>query len=150
MAVFWLSWLTVCSLAMVALALLAGLTTLQYDAIPSHLIQGRLAVLAQTSRGSFSAALSLGLPLSAVRNAGAILERARQTDPEILALRVFDPEGIILHSTDPSHLTSVRSDLLFAWSASTDDLWYPETDEYLLNGARLGAGPSRSAGGLVR
>ena len=131
------------------LALLAGLVTLQYEATLSRLIQGRLAVLAQTSRASLSAALSLGLPLSTVRNAQAILERGRQTDPEIVAVHVFEPGGRILHSTDPDHLTSVRSEASFASSAAEGDLWHAQTDEYLLSGARLLDASSRSAGGLV-
>ena len=45
--------------------------------------------------------------------------------------------------------TSVRSEVLFAWSQSREDLWYTETDEYLLSGAGFRHGASNTTGGLV-
>ena len=110
MSVFWRSWGTVVILVAIVLVVLAALTTLQFNSTLSRFIQGRLAVLAQTSQVSFSAVVALGLPLSTVRNAPAILERARQTDPQIAAIHVFEPAGRILHSTDPDHLTSVPAE----------------------------------------
>jgi hypothetical protein len=148
-SVFWRSWATVCVLVAIVVTILGGLVTLQYEATLSQLIQGRLAVLAQTSHGSFSAALSLGLPLPAVRNAPAILERVRQTDPDILAVHVFAPDGRILHSTDPGHLTSVRSEVLFASSAADGESFHVETAEFLLSGALLADSASHFVGGLV-
>lgn len=149
MSVLWRSWLTVCALVATVLAILGALATLQYNTILSHLIQDRLAVLAQTSHASFASALSLGLPLSGVRNAQAILERARQTDPDILAVHVFEGTGIILHSTDAGHPSSVRGEVLFAQSAATSDQWHTQTDQHLLIGGRLRDGLSRPVGGLV-
>ncbi|MDX1433357.1 MAG: hypothetical protein R3286_13015 [Gammaproteobacteria bacterium] len=149
MSIFWRSWVTVVILVAVVLGVLATLTTLQFDSILSHFIQQRLSVLAQTSRASFRAAAGLGLPLAGMRNAPAILERARQTDPNISAVHVFDVSGRILHSTDPNHTTSVRAEVLFAQSASRDDTWYTETGEHFLSGGRIHDLSGKPLGGLV-
>ena len=149
MSIFWRSWVTVVILVATVLAVLATLTTLQFDSILSHFIQQRLSVLAETSRASFRSAAGLGLPLAGMRNAAAILERARQTDPNISAIHVFDPGGRILHSTDPDHATSVRAEVLFAQAASRDDTWYAETGEYFLSGGRILDRTGNALGGLV-
>lgn len=149
MSVFWRSWITVIILVATVLAVLATLTTLQFETILSHFIHGRLSVLAQTSQTSFRAAVGLGLPLSSVRNAAAILEQARQTDPNISAAHVFDASGRILHSTDPNHTTSVRAETLFAQSASAGDTWRTETDEHFLSGIRIRNLSKKTVGGLV-
>lgn len=149
MSVFWRSWITVVLLVAIVLAVLATLTTLQFDTILSHFIHGRLSVLTQTSQASFRAAVGLGLPLSAMRNAPAILERARQTDPNISAVHVFDVSGKILHSTDSNHTTSVRAEVLFAQSTSEGDTWRAETDEHFLSGGRIRDLSRKTVGGLV-
>ena len=149
MSIFWRSWFTVIILVATVLAVLASLTTLQFDSILSHFIQQRLAVLAQTSRASFRAAAGLGLPLAGMRNAPAILERARQTDPNISAVHVFDVSGRILHSTDLNHTTSVGAEVLFAQSASHGDTWYTESGEHFLSGARIVDLSGKPLGGVV-
>jgi len=149
MSIFWRSWITVVILVACVLAVLATLTTLQFETILSHFIQGRLSVLAQTSQASLRAAAGLGLPLATVRNAPAILERARQTDPNISAVHVFGPTGAILHSTDPNHPTSVRAEALFAHSATDGDTWHTETDDHFLSGARIQNFSGKTVGGVV-
>jgi hypothetical protein len=149
MSVFWRSWITVFILVATVLAVLATLSTLQFDSILSHFIHGRLSVLAQTSQASFRAAVGLGLPLASVRNATAILEQARQTDSNISAVHVFDTSGKILHSTDPDHTTSVRAEILFAQSASESGTWATETGEHFLSGVRIRNLSKKTVGGLV-
>ncbi len=149
MSVFWRSWITVVILVATVLAVLATLSTLQFETILSHFIHQRLSVLAQTSQASFRTAVGLGLPLSSVRNAAAILEQARQTDPNISAVHVFDASGRILHSTDPNHTTSVRAETLFTQSASEGDTWRTETDEHFLSGIRIRNLSKKTVGGLM-
>ncbi len=149
MSVFWRSWIIVVVLVITVLAVLAMLTALQFNTILSHFIHERLSVVSQTSQASFRAAVGLGLPLSSVRNSLAILERARQTDPNISAIHVFDVTGRILHSTDPKHTTSVRAEALFAQSVSEGDAWHTEIDEAFLNGSQIRNHSNEIVGGLV-
>ena len=149
MSIFWRSWLTVVILVATVLAVLATLTTLRFDSILSHFIQQRLSVLAETTRASFRAAAGLGLPLASMRNAPAVLERARQTDANISAVHVFDVSGHILHSTEPNHTTSVRAEVLFAQSKSRNDTWHTESDEHFLSGARILDLRGQPLGGVV-
>jgi hypothetical protein len=97
MPLFWRSWLVVSALIALVLAVLAVLCVLQFEAILSALIRERLAILAQTTQASFRSALDLGLPLETIRNAGAILEHGKASDPGITAIhrhdRAFDRAG---------------------------------------------------------
>lgn len=149
MSIFWRSWTTVLGLVASVLTVLSILTSLQFENILSHFVEGRLSVLARKSQSSFHAATKLGLPLSGVRSAPAILEQVRQTDPNIGAVHVFDVSGKILHSTDPNHPTNVRAEVLFAQSASKSDVWHAETDEHLQSGARILNPSGETVGGLV-
>ncbi|MDX1486998.1 MAG: hypothetical protein R3268_02275 [Acidiferrobacterales bacterium] len=150
MSLFWRSWVTVTALIVTVLAVLAALSTIQFDAILSNFIQGRLSVLAQTTQAPFQSATDLGLPLSSVRNAQAILERARQTDFDISAVHLFDETGTIIHSTDKDHPTSVRAEVLFAQSESESATWHAETGDRFLSGVTvLGPAGDKLGGVLV-
>jgi hypothetical protein len=149
MSLFWRSWVTVTVLIATVLAVLAALSTLQFDAILSNFIHGRLSVLAQTIEAPFKSATDLGLSLSSVRNAQAILERSRQTDPDISAVHVFDQVGAIVHSTDPNHPTSVRAEVLFAQSDSESPIWHAETDHNFLSGVTILDSAGEKLGGVL-
>src|SRR3546814_5264728 len=58
------------------------------------------------------------LPLSTVRNADALLERARQTDGAILAIHVFDAAGRIVHSTAEPAPAAISAETLAVRRAS--------------------------------
>lgn len=149
MSLFWRSWLTVTALIATVLAVLAALSTIQFDAILSNFIQGRLSVLAQTAQAPFQSATDLGLPLSSVRNARAILERARQTDFDISAVHLFDRAGSIVHSTDKDHPTSVRAEVLFAQSESESATWHAETGQHFFSGVTILDPADDKLGGVV-
>ena len=112
------SWLVVSALIALVLAVLTALCVLQFEAILSALIRERLAILAQTTQTSFRSALDLGLPLETIRNAGAILEHARASDPAISAIHAFDRTGRVVHSRLPDPPTTVRSNVAVASNAA--------------------------------
>jgi hypothetical protein len=149
MSLFWRSWITVTALIATVLTVLAALSTVQFDAILSNFIQGRLSVLAQTAQAPFQSATDLGLPLSSVRNAQAILERARQTDFDILAVHLFDSVGTIIHSTDKEHPTSVRAEVLFAQAESESATWHAETEHRFLSGVTILDPAGEKLGGVL-
>lgn len=74
-----------------------GLTLVQFQNIQRALLAERVAVLAVNTAEPFNSASSIGLPLSSVRNAKALLERARQTDDGITSIHILDSSGRILH-----------------------------------------------------
>ncbi|HSO07624.1 MAG TPA: PDC sensor domain-containing protein [Pelomicrobium sp.] len=148
-AFFWRNCITVTALIAAVLSVLVTLSTIQFDAILSTFVHGRLSVLAQTVEAPFKSATDLGLPLASVRNAQAILERARQTDPDISAVHVFDRSGKIIHSTDRNHSTSVRAEALFAQTRADGRLWYAETGDEFLSGVTIFDGASAPLGGIL-
>ncbi len=137
MSFFWRSWVTVTVLIATVSVVLAALSVVQFDAILANFIHGRLSVLAQTIETPFKSATDLGLSLSSVGNARAILERARQTDSDISAVHIFDQVGTIIHSTDQNPPTSVRAEVLFAQSDSESPIWHAETGQTFLSGVTI-------------
>lgn len=150
MSLFWRSWALAALLVSVVLAALVLLSTVQFSSILSNFVQGRLAVLVQSAQLSFRSATRLGLPLASVRNGAAILERARQTDPDIAAIHVFDPAGRILLSTDTVPPTQIESVAMKAHAASTGGIWRAETGGFVLSGMSIpDASQTRSIGGVI-
>lgn len=149
MALFWRIWTAVIAVSFVVLSIFVGLATLQFDEINSALVGERLVVLADRTAAPFQAAVKLGLPLSSVRNAAALLERARQTDDSISAIHVFDGAGNIVHSTRPeasatlAHLASAASRKL------PDSRWYGETSDGFLARVDIGGLGEPNAGGIL-
>jgi hypothetical protein len=149
MPLFWRIWLVVSALIALVLAVLTVLGVLQFEAILSALIRGRLEILAQTTQASFRSALALGLPLETIRNARAILEHAKASDPAITAIHVFEPSGAIVHSTMPDPPASVRAEALFAQAAAGGTRWSVETESELLSGVKILDPMGAEIGGLV-
>ena len=111
----------------------------------------RLAVLAGRTAAPFQAASKIGLPLSTVRNADALLERARQTDDAILAIHVFDQTGRIVHSTDASASEMIPPGALAAREAAGGAPWHSETEAGFFSGIdiRARAGDATAGGILI-
>lgn len=149
MALFWRIWTAVTLVNLAVLAIFVGLATLQFDQIHSGLIGERLAVLGDRTAAPFEAAARIGLPLSTVRNAGALLERARQTDDAIIAIHVMDVAANIIHSTDPLAPETIPSEAIAAREAAAGGPWYVETATGFLSGINIKAPDGITAGGIV-
>ncbi len=149
MSLFWRSWQIVTALVFIVLGVLCVLAALQFNRIESNLVRGRLAVLAETAQAPFQSAARLGLPLTNVRNATAILERSRITDPQIAAIHVFDPLGTIIHSSESDTPTSVRSEVLFALSATSDSTWDTEASDFIFTGKQITDASGTAVGGIA-
>lgn len=131
------------------LAVFVSLATLQYDSILSGLIRERLVVLADTVRSPFQAVADLGVSIETVRNADAVLARARISDESILAIHVISPDGEVVHSTSSKVPDRARADVLHAGrSAGVTATWHLETNDSFLVGANI-AGTTGSEAGSV-
>lgn len=149
MALFWRIWAAVAVVNLAVLTVFVGLSTLQFNNINSGLLGERLVVLAGRVAQPFQAAARLGLPLSTVRNANALLERAHQTDDAITAIHVFDVDGRIVQSTATSPPESISSDALVARSREAGSAWHRETDAGFLSGVGIFSGDGTPVGGVL-
>ncbi|MEO3434279.1 hypothetical protein [Inquilinus sp. CAU 1745] len=149
MALFWRIWAAVLIVNTAVLAVFVGLATLQFDQIHSALAGERLTVLADRTVAPFATAAQINLPLSAVRNAAALLERARQTDELITAIHVFDVEGRTIHSTEATPPATIPPVAIAAYNQADGAPWHRETDNGFLSGVDIAGPAGRSAGGIV-
>jgi hypothetical protein len=149
LALFWRIWVAVTFVNIVVLSIFVSVATFQFGSINSGLIGERLFVLADRTAAPFRAAARIGLPLSTVRNADALLESARQTDDAILAIDVFDAAGRIIHSTatsSPSEIPAAASD---ARAAANGAPWRSETANDFLSGVEIVSRDGASLGGIL-
>ena len=144
MSVLWRNWLTFVAVLAIVLGTLGLLSVLQHDAILVRLLQQRLSVIAETTASSFRTVIRLGLPVSTMRNAEAVLTRNRQIDPAVSSIRIFNPSGILVHATDPKLKAPVAPKILQVQAVSGSDRWSAQTETELLAGYSI-----RNAAGTI-
>jgi len=149
MSILWRSWITFTAIIATVLIVLALLSSLQHNALYSDLIRQRLSVVAQTAADSFRPIVELGLPISMVRNANEVLDRAQQTDSQITAIHVFNPSGIIVHTTDPENPARVPDAVIQAQTLSEGDLWSVESESALFSGINILNSAGTTVGSIV-
>lgn len=138
---------TISALVLVSLFVFVGLATLQYNSILSKLTQERLEVLVDTVRAPFQAVADLGVPIGTMRNAEAVLERARLSDDAIVAIHVISAEGQLARSTQSETDNEVAGDILrVAKSAGPGERWSLETHNRFLVGANISGIAGEDAG----
>jgi hypothetical protein len=149
MALFCRNWAAVMLVMLTVLGVFIGLATLQFGNINSNLVGERLAVLAGRTAAPFAAVAKIGLPLSTVRNADALLERARQTDDSILAIHVFDASGRVVHSTAVPPPTHISPEAAAARAEANGAAWLRETPEGFISSIDIASREGISAGGIL-
>ncbi len=149
MTLFWRIWAAVTLVNFVVLTIFVGLATLQFGSINSGLVGERLVVLAGRTAAPFKKAAKIGLPLSTVRNADALLARARQTDDAILAIHVFDAAGRIVHSTATPPPAAIPPEAVAARAAAGRAPWHRETAEGFLSSIDIASRAGISTGGIL-
>jgi len=148
-ALFWRVWAAVMLVNFAVLSGFVALATLQFGSINSTLVGERLGVLAGRTVAPFEAAVRIGLPLSSVRNANALLERARQTDDSIVAIHVFDAAGGIVHSTASPAPGESTLQPAQARAVAPGVPWNLETGDVFLSGINIAGQDGASAGGIL-
>lgn len=149
MALYWRIWAAVTLTMLAVLGVFVALATVRFASINAALVEERLVVLADRTVAPFAAAVRLGLSLSAVRNATALLERARQTDDAILAIHVFEPSGRIVHSTSPQAPFAIPPEASRARTGETGTAWFGETGDAFVGGVEIPGRDGASAGGIL-
>jgi hypothetical protein len=150
MAIVWRVLAAIGAINFIVLFIFVSIATLQFDSILSGLIQERLVVIADRVRVPFAAVTDLGLPLSTVRNAQAILEDARQDDSNIQHIHVFEQDGAIVHSTS----NTPPNDLSKVWAEGLDgkrieEGFRVETEDAFIVAATITSPAQEMSGGVV-
>ena len=143
------SWIALTTVLGAVLAVLAVLSVLQHDAVLSQLIRQRLSVTVEATAAPFRSMTELGMPVSMVRNAKALLERARETDPQITAIHLFNPAGIVVTSTAESGPQQVAPQILAAQREESGSRWTLETGSEMVSGVSIRDEDGTIVGGLV-
>ncbi|MCP5087772.1 MAG: hypothetical protein GY952_13345 [Rhodobacteraceae bacterium] len=149
MALFWRIWLAVCAVNLVVLALFVFLAALQFDSVNTGLLGERLRVLASRTAAPFEATARIGLPLSTVRNADALLERAKQTDGDILDIIVFDQKGVIVHGPDDLVAKPIPPEALSARLNAAGAPWHIAVEKGFFSSIDIPLNDGTSAGGIL-
>lgn len=149
MALYRRIWAAVMLVTLVVLGVFVALATVRFGSINAALVGERLLVLADRTVAPFASAVRLGLPLSTVRNATALLERARQTDDAIIAIHVFDASGRIVHSTSPEPPFAIPADAFRARTLAHGEGWFREADGRFLGSLEIKTREGASAGGIL-
>lgn len=84
----------------VGLALCAALVFGSLDRLSLRTAEANVDFLLSQLRDAIEANVGLGLPLSDVRVVQDLIERAKATDDQVLAVEVFSPDGVSLFNTD--------------------------------------------------
>lgn len=150
-AVIWRIFFTLAAINFIVLAVFVFLVTIQFQAVLSASIRERLAVVVENVRGPFSSVTEMGLPLSSLRNANAMLQRVKQNDDAIEAIHVYGAAGEILHSTDEeAHRKVGPSAVPVAGGIpGAQEIWYLEDDRYFTVGGAIPDAAGRPVGGVA-
>jgi hypothetical protein len=149
MALFWRIWTAITLVNAIVVSIFVALATTQFGSINAGLVGERLIVLADRTVAPFAATVRLGLPLTTVRNANAILERARQTDADIIALHVFDADGVIVHSTASPAPERIPPGAAAARASARSPQWVREMPDGFMGSVDIRGRDGSSAGGIL-
>jgi hypothetical protein len=92
--------LAILGVTSVGLALAAALVFGSLDRLSLRTTEANVDFLLTQLRNTIEANVGLGLPLADIRVVQDLIERAKLTDDQVLAVEVFSPDGISLFNTD--------------------------------------------------
>ncbi|NIZ61238.1 hypothetical protein DL239_09645 [Sedimentitalea sp. CY04] len=129
-------WLTILACLYLGLATLvfSSVASLQQSKTHSQLIRDRLAISVKGASRPFETVISLGLPVSMLRNRAEVLARAIQIDPSIYNVVLFNPSGIIVEQAVTSSQNAVSESVLKALRRSEYPDWSTQTESHLIAG----------------
>lgn len=149
MLVFWRLLPATIAIGFAVIVFFLSLSLLQFNQIRSELDRERVAILANRTAEPFEEALRIGLPLSSVRNAGTILQRALQIDPAISAIHVLLPNGETAASARRDLNAPDISLLAHGTLGHESADWSGDTGTWYFSGARVFNAAGDVAGGVM-
>ncbi|WP_417733890.1 MFS transporter [Roseovarius sp.] len=125
------------SVVVASLLAFIALAVLQFNQINSELEREKVGILASRVAAPFEAAATIGLPLSSVRNASVLLERARQLDTAIEGVFLFGANGALLKSAASPSIDSATLGASLRNPAGTVRTWSGDTSHGYYAGVRI-------------
>lgn len=148
MSVLWRNWLSMT--AILGLAILRSLALLQHNSILAMLLKQRLSVVAQSTAGDFRPVATMGLPLSMLRNAQAVLREARANDANIRAIYITEHDGSVIHTDGALGQAGLAPAVLHTLQQHQhQQVWSSETDTALTSAAAIVRGDHSVAGWVL-
>jgi len=143
-------WLTILACLYLGLATLvfSSVASLQQSKTHSLLIRDRLAIAVQGASHPFETVISLGLPVSMLRNRAEVLAQARQIDPSINNVVLFNPSGVIVEQTVASSGNTVPEGVLRTLRRSEAPSWSFQTASHLIAGHTIFAPTGQISGAI--
>ncbi|MGR3323227.1 MAG: MFS transporter [Pseudooceanicola sp.] len=137
------------SVVVASLLAFIALAVLQFNQINSEMEREKVGILASRVAAPFEAAATIGLPLSSVRNAGVLLERARQLDTAIEGVFLFGSDGALLKSATSPGVDSAALGASLRKPAGTVRTWSGDTSQGYYAGVRLLSPDDDLVGGIA-
>jgi len=125
------------------------MATLQFENILYGMIKDRLVVLVEDVKEPFQSVARIGLPISTVRNAQAIMAVAQKSDLDISAIYVFDLKGQVVHSIGDSVGSSVSEIELKSISGFDKNVWQSDEGSFFTSIAAIRTASGDAVGGVV-
>lgn len=137
-------------LMLFVMSLLVIMSLFRFQTTLTQLIHSKLTVVSESISDSVEGAIDLGLSLSELSNADALIARGKESDSEIKAIDIFTPNGEILFSTEPDHIGNIIiSDILTTQSRSPERTWRIDSEAAFISGMTLTDSIGQSIGGVV-
>lgn len=137
------------SVVVASLLAFIALAVLQFNQINSEMEREKVGILASRVAAPFEAAATIGLPLSSVRNAGVLLERARQLDTAIEGVFLFGADGALLKSAAAPGVDSATLGASLRNLVGTVQTWSGDTSQGYYAGVRLLSPDDELVGGIA-
>lgn len=137
-------------LMLIVMGLLFMMSVFKFESSLTHLIHSRLTVTGESIADSLESAVDLGLSLSELGTAEALITRASRSDPEIKSVDIFGPLGRVYFSTNPDHIgTSTAESVLRLQTRAQERTWLVEETTSFLSGVTLTDSIGRTIGGVL-
>lgn len=142
-------WTAVTAVIGLIVAVFSILAILQHDAVLSQLIRQRLAVTVEMTARPFRSVVDLGLPVAMMRNKTDLLERARQSDPDIAKVVLFNPTGIVVAQVGDGRFEKIPTAIMAHGNDHAAARWGLETERDLISAVWITDGAENVVGGLL-
>jgi hypothetical protein len=149
MSLFWRSWLVATSVIFVVGILLVTFVTLEFKRDYDRLLGERLLVIGASGAAPFARAVELGLTISSVRNASALLDIPRQTDPLISGVWVLDAQSRVVEGTGGQIRDFERMSMPQVATSDFEEGWYATVGSAFVAGIPIHDGSGQQVGQLL-
>lgn len=138
-------------IVLIGLGLTTFLNYFKFERSFSMLINSRFDAVLRDMKNTVETSLALGLPLNALRNTQALIEREARQDPLILSIEVFEADGSVVFATDRDFISDLMAnEWIEAWRThDKTGAWRLREDDALVIGVSLVNNLDLEVGGIA-